>query len=344
MRAHLRTFIVAVLAVGLIAWFLWGADLSGVWGEIRRGRPELLALALLTTLTTYASRALRWQYLLEGLGPTRFSNAFRATVMGFAASFLLPARAGEVLRPYVLARREGLSATATFATVILERVFDMVTVLILFAVFLVLADPSLGRSDPATFRAVKLSGLVVAGVTAAVLAIFFVLAGRPEAFGRASARVERLLPERLARLVEGLAQRFAGGLAAVRRPQQLLMVFVWSFPLWLSIALGIWLTSQAFHIEMPFLGSFLMTTLLVAGVLVPTPGAVGGFHKFYQIGVMSFYGAPLDRAVGAGLVLHAISFVPVTLIGILFMAQEGMTLGRMRRLATQAGTAEEGAR
>ena len=90
---------------------------------------------------------------------------------------------------------------------------------------------------------------------------------------------------------------------------------LWSFPLWLSIACGIWVVAVAFHIEMPFTGSFLLMALLVVGVAVPTPGAIGGFHEAFRIGATAFFGAPNDRAVGAAIVLHAISFVPVTLLG-----------------------------
>jgi uncharacterized membrane protein YbhN (UPF0104 family) len=115
---------------------------------------------------------------------------------------------------------------------------------------------------------------------------------------------------------------------------------LWSFPLWVSIAFGIWVVSQAFHIRMPFTGSFLLMALLVVGVAVPTPGAVGGFHLLYQIGAMSFFKASNDRAIGAAIVLHAISFVPVTLMGILFMAREGLSLGGMRSLAARAGEKE----
>ena len=155
----------------------------------------------------------------------------------------------------------------------------MVTVLILFACFLLLADPGTANADPGVFRAIKVGGLSVAAVTAVVLVVFFVLAGHPAALGRAALRVERILPERLARLVARLAETFAEGLAAVRHPQHLAMVLLWSFPLWLSIAAGIWLVARAFAIEVTYLGSFLLMTLLVVGVAVPTPGAVGGFHE-----------------------------------------------------------------
>ncbi len=344
MRAHLRTIVVFGLAVALFWWFLRGADLGQVWVELTKGRVDLLLAAVGTTMLTYALRAVRWQYLLAGLGPTRFSVAFRATVIGFAASFLLPARAGEFLRPYVLAKNEQLSVPAAFATVVLERVFDMATVLVLFAVFLFTADPALARADPATFRAAQVGGLTAAAATVMILGLFYFLAGHPEAIGRWSAKVERRLPARFAAVVEGLAQTFAEGLHAVRRPQQLLRVFAWSFPLWLCIAVGIWLVSQAFRIDLPFVGAFLVMTLLVVGVSVPTPGAIGGFHMFYQIGVMSFYHASKDKAVGAALVLHAVSFVPVTLLGIVFMVQEGLTLGRMRTLASERGAAGEDVR
>ena len=112
-------------------------------------------------------------------------------------------------------------------------------------------------------------------------------------------RVERVLPARLARAVAGFVETFTQGLAVMRQPRRLLVSLALSFPLWLSIAAGIWLTSRAFHITFPFTASFLVMTVLVVGVAVPTPGAIGGFHAAYQFAVQTFFGAPADRAVGA---------------------------------------------
>src|SRR5471030_1560865 len=106
MRSHLRTMVVLALAAALLALFLHNVDIRRVAAEIARARFEWLVLSLLTMFLNLAIRALRWQYLLEPLGATSFANAFRATAVGFAASTLLPARAGEVIRPYFLARRE----------------------------------------------------------------------------------------------------------------------------------------------------------------------------------------------------------------------------------------------
>jgi uncharacterized protein (TIRG00374 family) len=338
MRSRARTILVCLLTFGLLAFFLRNADMAGVWAETRRANAGFLALAAVVTGLTYVLRALRWQYLLAPIGHTRFSTAFRATVIGFAASFLLPARAGEVIRPYLLARREGLSATAAFATIIVERLLDLITVLLLFGFFVALLDASGATGDPSALARVKLGGQLAAAAAIAGLAILLALARHPDRIGRWALQVERILPARLARAVARFVESFAQGLGVMRQPGRLLVSLAWSFPIWLSIAAGIWLTSLAFHITFPFAGSFLVTMLLVVGVAMPTPGAIGGFHAAYQIAVQTFFNAPDDRAVGGAIVLHALSFVPVTILGIVFMAQEGLTLGRARTLANEAGS------
>ncbi len=242
-----------------------------------------------------------------------------------------------MIRPYLLARREGLSATAAFATIILERFLDLITVLLLFAWFVLTAAPGVVSGDPALFARVKLGGLVAAGVGAAGLTLLFVLAGHPERMGRIALGIERVLPARLARIVAGFVETFAQGLAVMRQPRRMLISLGLSVPIWLAISAGIWLVSQAFHITFPFQASFLVSTILVVGVAVPTPGAVGGFHLAYQIAAEVFFDAPADRAVGAAIVLHAVSFVPVTLLGIYFMAREGLTLAGARRMAEERG-------
>ena len=340
MRPPVRTVLIFLLTLGLLAFFLRNADMGAVWAETRRARPLLLVAAILITGATYALRALRWQYLLSPLGHVHFGIAFRTTVIGFAATFLLPARAGEVIRPYLLARREGLPATAAFATIILERLLDLVTVLGLFALFVLTVDPAALPADPAKLARVKFGGLVAAAAGAVALAVAFVAAGHPERLGRLALRVERVLPERLAHAVARFVQSFILGLGVMRQPRRLLVSLLLSVPLWLSIAAGIWLTSLAFHITFPYSGSFLVMTILVVGVAMPTPGAIGGFHAAYPIAVQTFFAASTDRAVGAALVLHAISFLPVTLLGIGFMMREGLTLAGAKALAREAPAAD----
>lgn len=339
MRPSARTALIFLLTLGLLAFAFRNANLGMMWAETRAADPVLLLLAVAVTGLTYVIRAWRWQSLLAPIGATRFATAFRTTVIGFAASFLLPARAGEVLRPYLLAREEGLNATSAFATIILERLLDLATVLLLFAFFVFTVAPGVMTSDAGELANIKFWGAVSAAAAVAGLCVLFALAGHPERLGRAALRVEHVLPARLARLVARFVETFAQGLAVMRQPGRLLVALAQSFPLWLSIAAGIWLTSRAFHITFPYPASFLVMTVLIVGVAAPTPGAIGGFHLAYTFSVVTFFGVPQDRALSGATVLHAISFVPVTLLGVTYMMGDGLTLAGARRMAQQGSHA-----
>jgi uncharacterized protein (TIRG00374 family) len=341
MRSTVRNVAIAVVAIALIALFLRNADLPTVWQEIRRAELRLLAAAIASIFVNMVVRSIRWQYLLEPIGTTSFGNAFRTTMIGFAATFVLPARAGELLRPYLLARREGFSATATFATIVLERVLDLLAVVLFLAIFMAFFDPGPPSEAGAVYRAVRAGGLLGAITGVGLLVAMFALAGRPDAVSQAALRLERVVPTRVAHVIARLAGLFAQGLGVARDPTRLAVALAWSLPLWISIAFGIWTTSRAFHIELPFAGSFLIIALLVVGVSVPTPGGVGGFHEAYRLGATAFYGVPNDRAVGAAIVLHAISFVPITIVGLFYFVNEGFSLRSMSRLASTAAVEDK---
>ena len=156
------------------------------------------------------------------------------------------------------------------------------------------------------------------------------------------AQVERVLPQRFGAAAGRFTIRFSAGLGIARQPGRFMRAFVWSFPLWLSISVSVWCVCQAFGIALPPGGSLLLTMLLVLGVAMPTPAGVGGFHAAFQVGVTSFYAAPVDVAVGAALVLHALSFGPVTLLGIVWMARDGLTLRSAVHLASSGGMTNVG--
>jgi len=342
MRSHLRTIVVLAIALALIGLFLYNVNLWGVLSAIARARPAWLALSFATMIVNLAIRALRWKFLLEPLGTTTFASSFRATAVGFAANAVLPARAGEVIRPYFLARQAPqdangrMSATGAFATIILERLLDTITVLVLLASLVFVFGKDLAGANPTAFAVVKWAGASAGLISMTALLVLFLLAGDPERLGRAMSRLERVLPSKLAGLLAGIAEKFARGLGAIRRPGRALTALVWSFPLWLSICLGIWSMAKAFDFAIPFTGSFLLLALLTLGVAVPTPGAVGGFHEAFRVGATMFYGAPDDAAVGAAIVLHLFSIGPSLMLGLFFAAQEGLNLGTMQRLADQA--------
>jgi uncharacterized protein (TIRG00374 family) len=336
MRPRYRTLSVLAAAVLLVALFLHNVDVRGVLGHIVRAQPEWLILSLATVLINLVVRAWRWQYLLEPLGTTTFGNAFRATTVGYAASSVLPARAGEVIRPYFLSRREHISATGAFATIVLERLLDTLTVLVLLASYVFVFGRDVGAANPTAFTAMTWAGGLAAATSLFALVVLFVVAADPARVGRVLGHLGRALPSNLASLLAKFAENFAVGLGVVRRPSRLLVSLALSLALWLVICLGIWTGVRGFHLDVPFTGSFLLVALLVIGVAVPTPGAIGGFHEALRIGVTWFFAAPNDAAVGAAIVLHAFSILPSLLFGLYFAAQESLNLTRMRQLAETA--------
>jgi uncharacterized protein (TIRG00374 family) len=340
MGSRIRTALIFVLAIALFAWFLRGVNLAAVGEQIRRARPDLLALAFVPLAVTYFARTVRWLHLLEPIGRARFSTAFRTTVIGFAAIGLLPARAGDVLRPYLLARREGFNAASTFATIVMERVLDLVTVLVLLALYVLILG---GRETlpPHLLRPVEASAAVAAAAAVALLMIAWTLATHPERIGRLVLHSGRVLPAKVAHSLSALARTFSEGFAVAREARALTFAVVWSFPVWLGIAAHAWLVARAFAIAIPFPGTFLLQALLVIGVAMPTPGAVGGYHAMFRLGVTAFFGAPNDTAVGAAIVAHATSFIPVVLLGVVFMIQDGLSFSRLQQLAG-AARREEG--
>jgi uncharacterized protein (TIRG00374 family) len=337
---NLRTAFVSILALALVAWFLRHANIADVWTQVRHARLDLLVLGLVFVMATYWARAVRWQYLLSPVGHTRFRTVLRTTIIGFAALAILPARVGDVLRPYLLARREGLSTTATIATVVMERVLDLIAVLALLAIYVwgFTGDSPL---PDRLLNPVKVSAALAAAASVVLLTVMWILATHPERIGKLAAAAARILPGSLSERVGHLASKFSGGFAATRNPRALLLAVLWSFPLWLAIAAEAWAVTVAFGIDMPFAGTFLLQALLVIGVAVPTPGGVGSYHEAYRIGVTTFFGAPNDRAVAAAIVTHAISFVPVVLLGVVFMAQDGLSVSGLKDLAGAARQKDE---
>ena len=332
-RVRIRTVLVCVLAIAIFAWFLNHANLADVWVQVRRARLDLLIVGFVMAVLTFVIRAYRWQYLLRPIGPTRFRTAFRTTVIGFAALAILPARAGDVLRPYLLARQEGLSTSATFATIVMERVLDLIAMLVLLAVYVWgTADPS--RLPVPLLRTIEVSAALAGGAALVLMALTWIMATHPERIGRLVLSAARVLPSAMADRLVGYAQKFSSGFAVAREPQALAAAVFWSFLLWLVIAGEAWLIAIAFGIYMPFAGTFLLQALLVIGVAMPTPGGVGSYHEAYRIGVTTFFGAANDAAVAAAIVTHAISYVPVVLAGIIFMAQDGFGFGQFTALAS----------
>src|SRR5262249_5145126 len=151
---------------------------------------------------------------------------------------------------------EGFSAASAFATIVMERVLDMLAVLLLLATFVV--GHGLAGYSPALQRIVQLTAAAAAGGAVVLLLVSWTLATHPERIGRFVFRTGRILPHRVAETLSRLAQTFSEGFLVVRRPRPLVLALAWSVALWISITVQTWLVTNAFGIAMPYTGTFLL--------------------------------------------------------------------------------------
>ena len=324
-----RLLLGVLLAVALLTFFFRGIDWNALGQALRGARPLPLVGVVAVTVGVYSVRAWRWGDLLAPLGRVGYPDLFSATMVGFASGLLVP-RAGELLRPWLVSRRYPIPTSAGFATIILERLVDMITVLVLFALYLfVLPTPATQVEGPAMDLA-KWFGIAGAGVSLAALVFLLALHTNAErvvgALEKVLARAPRWLAEPLGRMLHS----FSAGLAVLRAPvAHLAKIGLQSLVVWLLIALGFYLNHLAFRIDLPFHATFLLIAFLVVGVAIPTPGMVGGFHAFYLLALGEVYGIDRATAVAAGIAAHALTNLPVLVLGLALLGREGLSLGRV---------------
>ena len=312
-----KVAISVALAVALLAFFLAKADLRSVAARIGRIPPGFLLLSLTCAISAMFLRVWRWQNLLKPVGPVGFGASFAATAIGFAASTVLPARAGEVVRPVVLSRRTPVPLSAALASVLFERVVDLTTVLLFFLVYCLAPGvrPALAPKAAAIFGSLRALALVSGSAAAAFYAAALIATGRRRGAERVIARIAARLPERLREKAAAALSSFLDGMHSVRQPATLALVAVLSVLLWGAVCGQVYFLFRAFDLPLGPPASILIVVVTLIGLAIPTPGGVGGFHQLCQTALTMFYGVDLDAATGLAIVYWFIAFTPVTLIG-----------------------------
>jgi uncharacterized protein (TIRG00374 family) len=334
-----RLVIGAALAIALLAVFFKGLDWPGVVRAIRSADPLLLCGVVAAGVLTYFFRAWRWGYLLAPLARVPLMRLFSITNVGFATGLVIP-RAGEVVRPYLVARHHGLKTSAAFASIILERLFDLITVLALFAAYLyVLPLPAAQVEPPGA--ALRSAGAMAGAAALGTLVVLLVLTYRRDSALALADRVLAWLPARLGGPLGRALHSFTTGLEVLRAsPGHLAAIGVQSLLVWFAITLGIHLNNRAFGVELPFHSTFFMIGFLTVGVAVPTPGMAGGFHWMYKVALLHFAfatdpTAAAAIAAAAALSCHALTNLPVLVLGLFFLGREGLSWGGVSRLAEE---------
>ena len=309
-----------VLAAALFGYFLWRAPLAEVGQALGRVDLGLIAASVLVSLVSYTLRALRWGIILRPVGSPRAIDLLGCTAAGFAANTILPARAGELVRPLLLSARSGLPAAATMASILTERLADLATILALFAVGALLAADRLVAGALLPLRNAAL--LTMAGLAVLVLVIVLLLRWRLAAVER----VVGWLPERFRERGRHFFDHVLDGLSVIRDPAQLVRLLLWGGAVWLAASTQVELMARAFSIPLGLPGAFIILTIGGLGLAIPTPGGVGGFHAATQFALVRLFGVDVATATAYALIHHAVCFFPITIIGLAYSGAVGWRL------------------
>jgi uncharacterized protein (TIRG00374 family) len=248
---------------------------------------------------------------------------FPVTTIGYMGNNIYPARAGEVLRAVILKRREGVPVSASLATIIVERIFDGVVML----AFIFINLPELARLTGSSGFVGNIQQVAVIGTSVFIgaLVAFLLAAMFPGVTAQAGSRlIDRFLPERLRQRTAALMHRFLDGLASLRSPFNVLMVFLTSVVIWLLETGKYWFVMHAFPFQVSFFALMLMNGIVNLATTIPSaPGYIGTFDA-PGIAVLTAYGVDQATAAGYTLVLHVALWLPITLLGAYFLAREGL--------------------
>ncbi len=280
------------------------------------------------TFVSYYFRAVRWRFLLLPIKKTLMDNLFAATIIGYMANNLLPARLGEFVRAYALGEKEGVDKSAVFATLVLDRLFDGFTVLIilLIAFFTVTLPPGMEKVQ----HGLVLGGYVTLAIYVAVIVFLVLLKRYTFATLQFVRGLLRPFPTAVAERAIPVLGSFIEGLRISSRVAELSALFLSSLVIWFFAILPVDMVLRSFGITLPITASMFIMVFLVFAVMVPaSPGYIGTYHYACVTGLGAF-GIRDEKALSIALVIHAISFFPVIIAGFYYLWRDNLSLKKLR--------------
>ncbi len=317
-------FWLGVLISILFIWMaLRGLRLDEFWGAVQKANYIWLVPGIAVYFVGVWVRAWRWHYLLGPIKKIPTKTMFPITTIGYMGNNIYPARAGEVLRAVILKRKEGVPVSASLATIIVERIFDGMVMLAF--VFVNLPELAKLTGSSGFVGNIQQAAVIGTGVFLGALVVFLLAAMYPHVTAKAGLWfIERLTPKRLHTKIISIMNKFLDGLASLRSPFNVLMVFFTSVIIWLLETGKYWFVMHAFDFSVSFFALMLMNGIVNLATTIPSaPGYIGTFDA-PGIAVLGAYGIDQATAAGYTLTLHVALWLPITLLGAYYLAREGI--------------------
>lgn len=322
MLRNWRFWLGLVISLLFLYWAFARIELAGLVEALRRANYAWVVPAVAVYFGAVYLRAWRWRLLLGPLKDVPAHHLFSAVVIGFTANNTLPARLGELVRCYVVGRREGLSKSGVLATVVVERVFD---VLIMLAIIALGAGALAPVLEARRLPGAQVVPLMTVGFVL-LLGAFLWAAARPEQAKGLGNLFFRHLPEPVRATVDRVVHSFLEGLGILRGPRGVVVLLGWSAVIWFVEAAKYWIIMQGFDFQASFTVLALTMAIANLGTAIPTaPGYIGSF-EFLTAQVLLLFGVGMEMGLSYAIVLHAALYFPVTLLGFYFAWSEGLSL------------------
>ncbi len=323
MKAKLITWLGLGLSLALLVWIASKIDVGQTVKVIAQADPLWFAAATLAYVALFPLRGFRWAVLLAPVKKVSTRTASEVFLVGFMANNLLPARLGDVVRAFVLAKKEEVAASATFSNVMLERIFDGLSVVAILAISLFFAAPGAGY--------VQSLGIVMALAFLGAMSLCVLLAHNEDRTISLMCKVAFFLPQEILEKLVAIAKKLSFGLHTLRSLRQSMIVMALSALVWALEVLVYVLLAQALGIELSAMALALVMAILTLGLTAPSaPGFVGVFEGLV-VSALGLYAIEATPAAAFAIALHLIHYVPGTLLGLGFAWGQGLHLKQLSR-------------
>ena len=294
-----------------------GIDVSEFIETFKFAKYNYFFLVVAVMLLVHYLRSYRWGVIIESLVKYRQGPLLAISSVGFMAIGVLPARLGEFVRPYLVKQKSGVRMSSTMATIVVERVFDMLTIMVvLFVVVLRISLP------PIIFK----TGIITLSISFSVLAVLIFLAVKKEFSLEKIDRILTMAPSRLQKPLFRMAHSFIEGLQILPDIKKTLYVIVLSIVIWLSIGLSAYVLFFSFGFNLSLIKACALTVIIALGVMLPAaPGFVGTYHYACVLG-LTFFGVSKPEALSYAVALHFLQFIPIVVLGLLFLPFQKISL------------------
>ena len=272
--------------------------------------------AFLVYLLSFVLRSFRWKYLLEHEKQISFSSLFSVLMIGFMSNQLLPARIGEFVRAYCLGKKENISKSLSFGTVVIERLWDALTLLFFLSIIFTFFNL------PTVFRKIHYIGTTIF-IGILIITIFLTL--KKDKTLKLIKKGLFFTPETVSNKLIKSLDMFINGFRFLKKKRHLLLVSLLSICIWLVETSFFFIVTKSFDFSIPFYGVALIIILISVGVMIPSsPGYIGTFEGFCILG-LSFFGINKEFGLSFAIVIHLLISIPIILIGLGFLWKENIS-------------------